>query len=428
VLTFALMTTNTILDRAFVGQLGRDALAGVGVGGQVLFMLVSLSMAITTGTTALVARFTGARTPEEVNHAAGQSLSLSLCIGVVCTLALFFALEPLLHLLGLEAAARAQVRAFLYYALLGMVPMFLANVLGSVYRGMGDTRTPLKVMLFANIVHILGDWTLMLGHWGFPRLGLAGGGIAVTASNVVALLVYLRMVRRSGFRDSVRFAHLRLTLEWIWRILRIGIPAAITALLRVTSMMGFTGLLARTAEGTSAVAALPIGMTAESIAFMPGLGFSIAASALVGQALGARDPSRAERYGWAAAWQAVAIMSFMGLVFFLGAEPFARVFTRDPVVLRLAVSYLQIMAISEPMLAFGMVFTGALQGAGDTMRPTVLTAITFWGVRIPAAWLLALQLGLQAKGAWIAMSFTTIVGGFFTVLLFRDGKWKRVRV
>jgi putative MATE family efflux protein len=428
VLTFALMTTNSILDRMFVGRLGRDALAAVAVGGQVMFLLVSLSMAITVGTTALVARFTGARHPDQADHATGQSLALGLAMGIGCTFVVYVSLGPLLQAMDIGGGAQAQCKAYLHWSLLGMAPMFVGNVLNAAFRGSGDTRTPLKVMLAANFVHLAGAWTLMLGHYGAPRLGLPGGGMSLAFSNYVALGAYFVVLRRSALAGSLRWPHLKLSREWAGRVLRIGVPAAVTALLRNTSLMGFTTILARTAEHTSAVASLPIGMTAESIAFMPGFGFSIAASALVGQALGARDPARSERYGWAAAWQACAVMSFMGAVFYVAAEPFARVFTNDPTVLRLAVSYLKIMAFSEPMLAFGMVLTGGLQGAGDTLRPTVVTAITFWVFRLPAAWMLALVLGLHATGAWIAMSATTILGGILAIMLFRDGKWKRVRV
>lgn len=428
VVTFGLMTTNSILDRAFVGTLGRDALAAVGVGGQVLFLLVSLSMAITAGTTAIVARYVGAQEPERAARATGQSAALGLLIGAACTALVYLGLGWFLRAVGIEPEARAEAREFLSAALIGMVPMFVGNVLNAAFRGLGDTRTPMKVMVAANLVHVVGDWTLMLGHWGAPRLGLRGGGIALSGSNVVALAAYVLLLRRSMLRDALVARHVRLTQEWTRRILRIGIPAAITAMLRTTSLMGFTGVLARTAEGTNAVAALPIGLTAESIAFMPGFGFSVAASALVGQALGARDPDRAERCGWAAAWQGVAIMTAMGAVFFLAAEPFAAVFTHDPRVLPLAVSYLRIMAISEPMLAFGMVLTGALQGAGDTVRPSVLTALTFWGFRLPAAYVLALALGYNTAGAWVAMAATTFVGGALTIQLFRDGRWKRISV
>jgi len=176
------------------------------------------------------------------------------------------------------------------------------------------------------------------------------------------------------------------------------------------------------------VAALPIGLTAESIAFMPGLGFSVAASALVGQALGAGSPRQAERIGWAASHQGLVVMTTMGIVFFVLAEPFATIFSKDPAVVRVAATYLRIMAISEPMLAFAMILTGGLQGAGDTVRPTVATAISFWGVRIPLTWFLALRAGYGATGAWVAMSATTILSGIFAIMLFRDGKWKRIKV
>lgn len=428
VLTFALMTTNSILDRMFVGRLGRDALAAVGVGGQLMFVTVSVAMAITVGTTALVARFTGAQEPENAERAAGQSIGLGALIGLASMLAIYVSIRPLLSMMGITGGAAQQCRAFLAYALLGLAPGNMGAVISAGFRGLGDTRSPLKVMVGANIVHIIGDWTLMLGHWGAPRLGLPGGGIAMSTSMVVSLTIYVILLRRSPLRGCLQWMHLVPTLQWSRRILRIGIPAAVAAAIRTTSMIGFTSVLSRTSEGINAVAALPIGLTAESIAFMPGLGFSVAASALVGQALGAKSPRHAERLGWASAYQGVTVMSIMGLVFFVMAEPFARVFTRDPAVLAIAANYLRIMAISEPMLGFGMILTGGLQGAGDTMRPTVATAVSFWVFRLPLAWLLALHLRQGAQGAWIAMSATTILSGFLILALFRGGKWKTVKV
>ena len=356
------MTTNSILDRWFVGKLGPNALAAVGVGGQVLFILVSVSMAISVGTTALVARFTGAREPGDVDRAAGQSLALGAGAGVILTLGLYLGLDGLLSAMGVGEQANIECRRFLHIALLGTVPMVLVNVIASAFRGLGDTRTPMKVMVCANLVHIMGDYCFMLGGLGAPRLGLAGGGVAVASSNLTAYIVYTWLLARSPLRGALRPASLRLSIAWAARILRIGWPAALTALLRNTSLMAFTGILARTAEKTLAVAALPIGLAAESLAFMPGFGFSVAASALVGQSLGARDPDRAQAAGWAAAQQGAVIMSIMGAVFFVAAEPFTRMFTHDPVVVRISISYLRIMAISEPALAFGMILTGGLQG------------------------------------------------------------------
>jgi Na+-driven multidrug efflux pump len=161
---------------------------------------------------------------------------------------------------------------------------------------------------------------------------------------------------------------------------------------------------------------------------MPGFAFAIAASALVGQALGARNERLAERFGWVAAWQACAVMSATAAVFFIWAEPFARWFTRDPQVMDLAVAYLRINALSEPLLAFGIVLAGALQGAGDSLKAMLGTFITQWVVRLPLAYLLIFTLGLDAPGAWWAMSLSSLFNGLLFIALFRHGGWKRVRV
>jgi len=118
----------------------------------------------------------------------------------------------------------------------------------------------------------------------------------------------------------------------------------------------------------------------------------------------------------------------MGAFFFLAAEPFAHIFTKDESVARLAVSYLRIMAISEPLLGLGMVLTGALQGAGETMKPALLTAVTFWAFRLPMAWFLAIFLGYNTVGAWVAMSATTALGGILSVWLYKQDSWKQIRV
>ncbi|MCX6361028.1 MAG: MATE family efflux transporter, partial [Armatimonadetes bacterium] len=280
----------------------------------------------------------------------------------------------------------------------------------------------------ANLVHLAGDWTLMLGHWGFPKLGVGGGGLAMSISQCVALVASLALLRRTPLASAMRLPNLMLSIEWATRVLRIGVPAAATALLRSSSSMAFTAVLASTPQGTAAVAALGIGLAAESIAFMPGLGFGVAGAALVGQALGAALPARARKYGWAAALQACVVMSSMGALFFFAATPFAAVFTKDVAVRACAVDYLRIMAFSEPLLAYSMVLTGSLQGAGYTVVPTMVTVLTFWVVRVPAAYLLAGHAGLGATGAWLAMSGSTMVSGLCMVAMFRYGKWQSTRV
>ena len=434
VITMLLQTFNSLMDIFFVGHLpnGAAALAATGVGGSVIFLLISLAMGVSVGTTALVARFTGAKEPENAALAAGQSITLSFVLALIFGSLTYLGRGPIVSLM-LDAHRSPESVAlcvkFLGAALFCALPLFTMNALMGAFRGLGDTRTPLLITCVTIAVHISGNAVLIYGRFGLPALGVQGAGIALASSVWVGCALYIfALLRHSPMQSLLSRRHLRLSREWTWRILKIGIPAALQALIRTLGMMSFTGLLARTAERAAGVAAMQIGLRAEGIAFMPGFGYSVAASALVGQSLGAKDTERAERYAWAAAIQSVIIMTLLAVVFFCFATPLTRLFTHDPVVLSLGTDYLRISAYSEPFLGVSMVLIGALQGAGDTIRPTWITFFTMWVIRLPLAYFLMFTLHQNTHGAWIAMCATTIVGGFMTVSLFRSGAWKKIKV
>jgi len=427
VTTNLLQTTNAFLDRMFVGRLGRDALAAVGVAGQGMFLLMAVSFIVGTGTTALVARFVGGQVLDDARKALRQSLTLAALMGTACMVIGYLLAKPAFHLMGMEPSAERATVVFFSIALLGIVPLFIGQALGAVFRGMGDMRTPLKVMVFVNMVHISLDFALIFGIGPFPRMGLAGAATALTISQWFGFAMFWLALRRHPVMGkAVQFQ--RLDMAWAKRIVNIGAPASLQALLRITSMLGYTRILSATPQGTAALAALPIGMTAESIAFMPGLGYSMAATALVGQSLGAKRPDVASRYAWMSTAQAGVIMAVMGIVFYVFAYAFAHWFTRDPLVVQVAADYLRINAYAEPFLALGMVLSGAFQGAGDTRTPTWITFINMWLFRLPLAYLLALTLGYGTHGAWWAMAASMMVSGLLTALYFQRGGWKRVKV
>jgi putative MATE family efflux protein len=418
-------TVNSFLDRMFVGSLGANALAAVGVGGQLLFLVMAMAMAVSMGTTAVVARMVGAQDEQNLRRAARQSLGIAMVLGLLMSLVGYGLLPLILRWYRLETSAFEQAYRFLMPGLLGVPGIFLMMGLMGTFRGMGDARSPMIASIVSTLVHIAGDWVLIFGRYSFPRLEVQGAGIAAALSMWVGAGVLWGL---QLFKTRALAVPEVPQLFWVWRLLRIGVPASLRTLIYSTSSMAFTMILASTAAGTAAVAALPIGLTAESIAFMPGFAFAIAASALVGQALGAKNERLAERFGWVAAWQACAVMSAMAIVFFIFAEPFARWFTSDPQVIQLAVAYLRINAVSEPLLAFGMVLAGALQGAGDSLKAMLGTFLTQWVVRLPLTYLLAFGLGMDAQGAWWAMALSSCFSGLLFIALFKQGGWKRARV
>ncbi len=434
VATMLLQTVNSLLDVFFVGRLpeSRQALAATGVGGQIIFLLISLAMGVSVGTTALVARFIGGGDRDNASKATSQSITLSLVLSTVFFV-LFYTSKRivvgwLLH--GSDGAAAGELCVqFLEAALLSTVPLFLMNALMGSFRGLGDTKTPMLIQCAVIFTHISFNILLIYGYLGFPHMGVKGAGTAFFISILVGTILYLiALLKRTPISDSLLFSAMRPETEWVKRILKIGIPAAIQAVIRTLGMMSFTGLLARTLEGSAGVAAMQIGMRAEALAYMPGFGYSVAAAALVGQSMGAKDIEGAEEYGWAANLQGVAVMSFMAAVFFIFAYPISRLFTIDPTVQHLSASYLRINAFCEPFIAIGIVLTGALQGAGDTIRPTYITFITMWVLRLPIAYFFMFTMKMQTVGAWYSMLISTTLAGIMTLSLFRSGKWKAIKV
>jgi Na+-driven multidrug efflux pump len=182
--------------------------------------------------------------------------------------------------------------------------------------------------------------------------------------------------------------------------------------------------LKHTNEGEAALGAMRVGIAMEAIAFMPAFGYSMAASALVGQYLGKKDPVGAERLAWSATNQGVLIMTVMAAVFFIFAPQFAAFFIEAPEQQAIAVSYMRIVALTEPLFGYAMVLTGAHQGAGDTGRPTWANFVSSWVLRVPLVYIFAVGMRMGSTAAWVVMALTQAVNGVIMIYLFRKGKWK----
>ncbi len=438
VATMLLQTTNGLLDRFFVSSLGVEAIAAATTSSTLMFALMSAGMAVSVGTTAFVARSVGENNIKDAETATQQSLILGVLISVAIGIPMWFLRHAILRGLGLHAESLPLADSYLQVAILGLPTLLLMVIMNGAFRGIGDTVRPFWVTLGANAVHAGFNYLLIFGKFGFPKLGLMGGAVALVLSQAVAVALYAFFLRRSSLRN-MRYS-VRVQRDWATRIARIGLPASGQQILRVGSMLAFQGLLTRTGAGDGAVAALGVGLASESIAFMPGFGYSIAASAFVGQNLGAKQVSRANAGAWAATWQAIGVMCVMGAIFFTFADPLAHIFIRHAAgetaaksaeideALRLTVAYLKIAAFSEPFLGLGMVLTGALQGAGETVSPTMITIVTMVVIRLPLAYVLSQYTSLGTVGAWMAMSVSTVLMGVFTVVIFRQGKWRTTQV
>lgn len=416
-----------MVDTAMVGRLGAHALAAVGLGAQLMQASTAIFGAVTTGTTALVARSIGGQDHAGASNTARQSMLFGgLLAAVVSVCLILFAPQILGALFGTSDPQVLQLAAqYVRIVAAALVAQFLLIVSNGILRGSGDTRTPMLVMAAINAVNAGVNYLLIWGVGPFPRLEVKGAAIATALSQVTGAALALSVLLRgkNGVRLDLR--GLRPDFAALRRVLRIGIPAGVEQIMMQTGQMVYTMIIA--SLGTVAYAAHRVALNAESLSFMPGFGFALAATTLVGQGLGAGDPQRAERSGYESARLAMLTMGTMGVLFFLVPHAFIRFFTPDPAVTDLAAQVLRIVAVSQPFLAMTMVLGGALRGAGDTRAVLAITVFGVVVIRVGVAYALV-RAGYGLVGAWIGMVTDLAIRGSLMRYRFSLGRWKQLRV
>lgn len=422
-----LQTLVSMVDLIMVGGLGAAAVASVGLGGQMMWFSNALMVAVSVGTTALVARSMGAGEKKEAEHILIQSFLLVLSLSVFLTIFWVVSAEKLLLLIGATEEVAELGGTYIRAVFICTPSIFFIFVAEGALRGAGDTKTPMKVGVTMNLLNVVMNYILIFGKLGFPVLGVKGAGIATGLSFVWASLAYVviffsrKFVLTISWRDRFSFNR-----ETVNRILRIGIPTGIQRIVMSGSMIVYVSIIA--GFGTTALAAHQIGLRVESLSYMPGFGFAVAATTLVGQNLGAKNPGRAEKSGWESAKLCAVFMGIMGAFMIIFARKMAFLFVSDPEVVELAAWYLRIVAVSEPSLALIFTIMGGLQGAGDTRYPLYISVFGLWLFRIPLAYVLGITWGWGALGAWTAMTIDTFVRSGLYVHRFKTGKWKEITV
>jgi putative MATE family efflux protein len=426
ILTFGLESLVGLVDMLMVGRLGAAAVAGVGVGTQILHAVDVVIISVSTGTLALVARHVGAREKLRAEEVLLQSLYVVTAISIATAAATFWWAGDLVRIFGVEAAVLHEGRVFTETVMFAVPFAGVFIVAASALRGAGDTRTPLLIGLFVNVLNIAGNYVFIFGKLGFPAFGVRGSAMASALAFAAGAAVSLVLVRRAGMALTIRGVALR-PRPWVARrVLRIGAPTAVEHLMMQVGFMLYLAIAAR--YGTAAVAAYFIGVRILALSFLPGFGFSAAASTLVGQNLGAGKPGGAERSGWEANRLAMVFMSIGGVIIFAAAPAIARAFIDDPEVVADAVTFIRVLAACQPLMAADFTLGGALRGAGDTKFPLVTVLIAFYGARLGFAYAVAALLSLSLTWVWAALFGDYVIRALLKAWRFQSGRWKTIDV
>jgi putative MATE family efflux protein len=432
----SLQVVNTLLDRFFIGHLTLSAFTALGGALSVTFLTFSIAMALATGATAIVSRAFGAGNQAEYQEASRQSFGMAWMCGIIVG-GLTIVLSPLLSKALLPTDDQDAVRLMTGLLIAfgaGLPAIFVIQTLAGSLRGIGDTRSPMVISGIQILLHIVLNVlfifpTRQMYGITVPGLGMGviGAGTALATSAWVSAIVYSIYCGRTPLGQA---ASLHIPAKrWVSRILKIAVPAATMAILRVLSLFAFSVVLKYVPNSSVAIATLPLAFGIESIMFMPSFGLAMAASALVGQSLGMKDPDRAERLGWVASHHGAIVTLALSVPIFIFAPEIAGTLAGGkPALIAESALFLRWLCVTEVLFAYAMVMIGAMQGAGDTVRPLWITVFSLWGLRVPLAYVLAFPFGMGSLGAWIAMSFTQAVQGILCIILYRKGAWKTKEV
>lgn len=382
-----------IVDIFLTGGLGASAIAATGLGQLQIFVIMTIFWGLSTGTTVVIAHLTGAGRHEEAKRAAGTAVLFCLGLTAIVSLIGAYGGGELARLMGATPEVQQLAHEYIRLVFIWLIWTTGVNILSAIMHGVGNTRTPMEGILLVNILHILLAWPLIYGKFGLPAMGVKGAAIAINCSEFIGFSYLLWQAFRRGY----------LTIglpdqELFSRIWQVGWPVALERVAQQSGQLVYSSVVI--AYGTTAYAAHQIGLSIESLSFMPGAGMGIAAATLMGQSLGARKYQRAHVSHVEALRLALVVMGVMALIFLLIPQYLVMIFTHDPEVIRQGAVFLRIVAFAQIPLAISFVYAGSLRGAGDTFYVFIVTLLTMWGVRVLLAWIAGPVLHLSLYAVW----------------------------
>jgi putative MATE family efflux protein len=427
ILELSLESVFAVVDMFFVGKLGANAIATVGLTELTLTIVYSVAIGLSTAATAVVARRIGEKNPDAAAHAGMQSLLISLIVTVVVSaVGVVFAPDILKVMGGSEEVVRDGA-LFMRIMLGGSLVIILLFLINGIFRGAGDASMAMRSLWIASILNIVLCPVLINGYGPFPELGLKGAAIATVIGRGTGVLYQCYHLFKGNGLIKIKAHHFKWDPPVIKTLTEVAWPATLQFIIQSGSWIALGILVAKTG-GTDATAGYQIAIRNIVFFILPAWGLSNAAATLVGQNLGAGQPGRAEQSVLLATKYNAFFMTGVMLLFLLFASPIISIFTDEPEVHRYGTLALQIIGSGYIFYGVGMVMIQALNGAGDTKTPTWLNLFGFWLFQIPLALLLSMTFSLGPTGAFWAVPIAETAIAIAAYILFKKGKWKKVKV
>ncbi len=429
VLDFGAIALASLFDAWIAGRIGSSAQAAIGVGTQIMYLLIILTNALPMGTSALVSRFWGAGDKANALEAARHSIIFAFFFGTASVIFGLSICRPLLRFLGATPETEELAWQLLQFELLSNLPFCVLWITKAVFRAKGNARLPMAITFFTCAVTVCSELLLCI----YPfQLGMAGIGISWLVASFLSAAIILHLLKESDFGNALNLKYLMpkyWSLTWLKRLMNIGIPACIQDVVWVVCNFAILLILARTHDPTAGQAAWAVGLRVEELlASFPLYALARASGTIVGQNLGAQRPDRASLAGWQIAAASACWCLIVVICMFLFGRNIAGFMSNSPDVIADSVQYLQIIGLSLPFQAYAITLFGAMQGAGYTRWPMIAEVVCLLFVRLPLCFYLSIGLHLGSLGTWIGMSLSVVLVGLLAAWQFKMGAWKTQQV
>ena len=411
-----------ITDLIMVGRISAFAVAAVGLGLQSLVFLFAILTVLHIGTSAVLSRFVGAGHMKRASTGLSTLLQFAFFLSFPFMWLWYFFASNVYVWFGTVPEVITLGEDYVQM-LTWMLPfVFMKLVFVTAFNAAGDTKTPMKIKIASILLNVFLNYLFIFGNHGFPELGVMGAAVGTVIVNILELMVYMWLYFRHKTPYIPAWHYSKSLLK---RALKVGIPASFERTLTFGSFMLFTVIIAD--YGTEVLAGYQIGLRVEGLAFMPGIGFTIAAMALMGQGLGAKNPQQSREDVILVLKYTVGLMFFLSFFMIFMPEKIVWFFTDDAQTIEEASLYLRIVGLSQIPLAYNFVLSGALRGAGDTKRTLKVNLTSLWFVRIIPAFVLSWYFE-SILLVYIAMIADTFVKAIWLWRTFDKGEWQKIKV
>jgi putative MATE family efflux protein len=421
ILELSLESVFAVVDMFFVGKLGQNAIATVGLTESVITIVYSIAIGLSTGATAIVARRIGEKNPEQAAHAGAQSLTIALLVTLILSVIGVIFAGNILSLMGASKEVIRDGVVFTRIMLGGSVAIILLFLINGIFRGAGDAAMAMKSLWIASILNII--LCPVFIHY----FGLKGAAIATVIGRSSGVLYQCYHLFKGSGILKFHKEYFRFDPVIVKSIINIAWPATFQFIIASGSWIVIARLVAETG-GTTASAGYQVAIRNVVFFILPAWGLSNAAATLVGQNLGAKQIERAEQSVMLTAKYNAIFMGFVMILFLFFSGPIIRIFSKDEAVVAYGARALQIIGSGYIFYGISMVMTQALNGAGDTKTPTIINFVCFWLFQIPLAYFLAKGIDLKSTGAFIAIPVAETLIALVAWYFFKKGKWKQVKV